>query len=229
MTAAQRRRLIEADHGQLSIAQHHSATNQRRGRDHRAAFRIEALKARLAKLLRATFGRSSEKLHDQVEQLTRTLADIDEILAETVPPDESSEADTVVPGDRGRRPLPEALPRDVITHATPCTCPGCGGVLRLLGEEATEILEYVPGSFRVVRHVRPKLFCWACETIALAPAPNRLPIRRGRAGPGLLADVLVAKYCDHLSLHRRAEIYARKRGRRSIWRSTRWVICWPCM
>ena len=70
-----------------------------------------------------------------------------------------------------------------------------------------EILDYVPGSFRVIRHVRPKLPCRTCETIAQAPAPS-LPVRRGRAGPGLLAHVLVTKYCDHLPLHRPAEIYA---------------------
>ena len=56
---------------------------------------------------------------------------------------------------------------------------------------------------------RPKLSCRTCETIAQAPAPS-LPVRRGRAGLGLLAHVLVAKYCDHLPLHRQAEIYARE-------------------
>jgi len=72
----------------------------------------------------------------------------------------------------------------------------------------TEILDYVPGAFRVIRHVRPKLSCRACETIAQAPPPS-LPIHRGRASAGLLAHVLVGKYCDHLPLHRQAEIYAR--------------------
>jgi transposase len=96
-----------------------------------------------------------------------------------------------------------------VWHPAPCACPGCGGALRPFGEDITEILEYVPGSFRVIRHVRPKLSCRACETIVQAPAPS-LPIRRGRAGAGLLAHVLVAKYCDHLPLHRQAEIYARE-------------------
>jgi transposase len=72
----------------------------------------------------------------------------------------------------------------------------------------TELLEYVPGSFHVVRHMRPKFSCQSCESIAQAPEPS-LPIRRGRAGAGLLAHVLVSKYCDHLPLHRQAEIYAR--------------------
>ena len=130
------------------------------------------------------------------------------MLAETAPPGPSDDADPVL-SRRGRRPLPEALPRDIVTHAGSCACPACGGVLRPLGENITEILDYVPGSFRVIRHVRPKLSCRRCETIAQAPAPS-LPVRRGRAGPGLLAHVLVAKYCDHLPLHRQAEIYARE-------------------
>ena len=61
------------------------------------------------------------------------------------------------------------------------------------------MLEWVPGSFKVIRHVRPKLSCAGCERIVQAPAPSR-PIERGLAGPGLLAHVLVAKYCDHLPL-----------------------------
>ena len=107
-----------------------------------------------------------------------------------------------------RNPLPASLPRDVVEHAAPCACPHCGGKLHALGADVTEVLDYVPGAFRVTRHVRPKLSCRACESIAQAPAPS-LPIRRGLAGPGLLAQVLVAKYCDHLPLHRQAEIYAR--------------------
>jgi transposase len=75
----------------------------------------------------------------------------------------------------------------------------------LLARRVTEVLDYVPGSFRVTRHVRPKLSCRSCEGIAQAPVPS-LPIERGRAGPGLLAHVLVAKYADHLPLYRQAEI-----------------------
>ena len=176
-------------------------------------YEIEALRARLARALRVTFGRSSEKLRERVEQLELTLAEIDELLAETAPDEKPAAAATVeappAPNKPVRRPLPEALPREVVEHAAPCVCPACGGALRPLGEDVTEILDYVPGSFRVIRHVRPKLSCRACETIAQAPAPS-LPVTRGRAGTGLLAHVLVAKYCDHLPLHRQAEIYARE-------------------
>src|ERR1700760_1930111 len=178
-------------------------------------FEIEALKARLSKLLRLTFGRSSEKLRVQVEQLELALADIDELLAETGAADVAATEETIAKDRKpGRRKLPETLPRDVIEHAAPChdqsgACLACGGSLRPLGEDVTEILDYVPGTFRVIRHVRPKLSCRTCETITQAPAPS-LPVRRGRAGAGLLAHVLVAKYCDHLPLHRQAEIYARE-------------------
>jgi transposase len=78
-----------------------------------------------------------------------------------------------------------------------------------LGEDTTEELEYVPASFRVVRHLRPKYACRSCEAVHQAPMPSR-PIERGRPGPGLLAQVLVAKYDDHLPLYRQSEIYARE-------------------
>jgi transposase len=81
--------------------------------------------------------------------------------------------------------------------------------LRKLGEDVSEVLEYLPASFFVVRHVRPKLSCTGCNGIVQAPAPSR-PIARGVAGPGLLAHVLVAKYADHSPLYRQSEIYARQ-------------------
>jgi transposase len=71
------------------------------------------------------------------------------------------------------------------------------------------MLEYVRACFKVIRHVRPKLSCDACDRIVQAPAPSR-PIDRGLAGPGLLAHVLVSKYADHCPLCRQSEIYARE-------------------
>lgn len=88
-------------------------------------------------------------------------------------------------------------------------CPACGGALKPLGEDVTEILEYVPASFKVIRQVRPKLACGCCDAIVQAAAPSR-PIDRGLAGPGLLAHVLVSKYADHLPLYRQSAIYARE-------------------
>jgi transposase len=105
-------------------------------------FEIEALEARLARLPRVTFGRSSEKLRARVEQLELTLADIDELLAETAPPEDLAGAATEeeTPADVRkpvRRRLPEALPRDVVERAAPCVCPACGGAMRKLGEDVT--------------------------------------------------------------------------------------------
>ena len=115
-----------------------------------------------------------------------------------------------MPQKPARRPLPESLPRTTETHAPRHTaCPDCGGKLRALGEDVAEVLEYVPGHFEVIRLVRPKLSCTACERIVQEPAPSR-PIDRGLAGPGLLAHVIVSKYADHLPLYRQSEIYARE-------------------
>lgn len=174
--------------------------------------RNEQLKLRLARLLRERFGASSEKLRGAIEQLDLLLGDLEEQIAETAPAEAEPPAVSMPAGTTRRKPvrkpLPASLPRDVVEHAAPCACPRCGGKLHALGEDVTEVLDYVPGAFRVIRHVRPKLSCRGCESIAQAPAPS-LPIRRGLAGPGLLAQVLVAKYCDHTPLHRQAEIYAR--------------------
>ena len=109
-----------------------------------------------------------------------------------------------------RTPLPAHLPRETVTHEPACTCPGCGGTkFSRIGQDEREVLEYVPSSFKVIQHVRPKLSCRSCETIVQAPMPS-LPIERGRPGPGLIAHVLVSKYCDHTPLHRQSVIYARE-------------------
>jgi transposase len=109
-----------------------------------------------------------------------------------------------------RGPLPEHLPRQTQKHEPKeSACPDCGGKLSKLGEDVSEVLEYVPASFFVVRHVRPKFSCTKCDHIVQASAPSR-PIERGVAGPGLLAHVLVSKYADHLPLYRQSEIYARQ-------------------
>src|SRR6202044_19847 len=111
-----------------------------------------------------------------------------------------------------RKPLPEHLPRQIVTHEPKQSCcPECGGALRHFGEDVSEQLDYVPDSFRVIRHVRPKFACNKCETVVEAPAPSR-PIARGLAAPGLLAHVLVSKYAHHCPLYRQSEIYARQGG-----------------
>jgi len=87
-------------------------------------------------------------------------------------------------------------------------CSECGGKLRHLGEDVSEQLEYVPGRFKVIRQVRPKLACTGCQGIFQAAAHSR-PIQRGLPGPALLAHVFAGKYCDHTPLYRQSRIYAR--------------------
>ncbi len=171
---------------------------------------IEHLKLLIAKLQRLQFGRKSEKLERQIEQLELRLEDLEASQAGPGPRPPVDPLPPVPTAKSARRPLPEHLPRETHRHepAQP-TCPDCGGGLRPLGEDVSEMLEYVPAQFKVIRHVRPKLSCSKCERIVQAPAPSR-PIDRGLAGPGLLAHVLVSKYADHLPLYRQAEIYGRE-------------------
>jgi transposase len=109
-----------------------------------------------------------------------------------------------------RKPLPEHLQREVVTH-TPAEnrCPDCGGKLRELGEDVSQYLERIPETFKVIRHVRVNMSCTGCDKIVQPPAPPR-PIERCLAGPNLLAHVLAAKYANHIPLNRQSEIYARE-------------------
>ena len=170
---------------------------------------IENLKLLVLKLKRMQFGRKSEKLDKQIEQLELRLEDL-EANQSARPPSSSPIAHTATAGKPVRKPLPEQLPREVETyHPRQECCLDCGGQLRQLGEDVSEILEYVPARFKVIRQVRPKLSCNGCERIVQEPAPSR-PIDRGLAGPALLAHVLVSKYADHLPLYRQSEIYERE-------------------
>jgi transposase len=174
---------------------------------------IEHLKLLIAKLRRMQFGRKSEKLDRQIEQLELRLDELQATQAENTTGSHTPAVAApiaIVAAKAARRPLPEHLPREVRTYPPKQkACPDCGGALNSLGEDVSEILEYVPARFKVIRQVRPKLACACCERIVQAPSPSR-PIERGIAGPGLLAHVLVSKYCDHLPLYRQSEIYARE-------------------
>jgi transposase len=178
---------------------------------------IENLKAQLAVLRRSRYGRSSEKLDQEIEQLELLLGELEEGVAEGRTRAEQVAKSPAAPRrdkrnstPHGRKPLPEHLPREEIVHppASSCTC--CGGtVLRKVGTHRTEVLEYVPSSFKVTVHLRDVVSCRLCETIMQAPLPS-FPIERGRPGPGLLAHVVVGKYADGLPLYRQTEIYERE-------------------
>jgi transposase len=186
---------------------------------------IEQLKLLIAKLRRMQFGRKSEKLERQIEQLELRLDELETKRAEQEarsPGGTTAEPTAPAAAKRERRPLPAHLPREerkILPKQQ--ACPDCGGRLKHLGEDVSEILEYVPEHFKVIRQVRPKLACARCDKIVQAEAPSR-PIERGMAGPGLLAHVLVSKYCHHLPLYRQEEMYAREgvdidRGTMAAW------------
>jgi len=166
-------------------------------RDHE----IEHLKLLIAKLRRMQFGRKSEKVERQIEQLELKLEDLEANRTEpTQPPTIEPCSSEPATSSRKRRVLPDHLPREIQTHEPEQhSCPECGGTLKKLGEDVSEILEWVPASFKVIRYVRPKLCCTGCDVIVQAPAPSR-PIDRGMAGPGLLAHVLTSKFVDHCVL-----------------------------
>jgi len=175
---------------------------------------IEHLKLLLSKLHRMQFGRKSEKLARQIEQLELRLEELQshasEKEAKPTEPASVPAAWGTTAAKPARRAWLEDLPRQTRQHdPKESVCPQCQGELRKLGEDVSEMLEYVPASFVVIRHVRTKLSCTQCDCIVQAVAPSR-PMERGAAGPGLLAHVLVSKYCDHQPLYRQSEIYARQ-------------------
>jgi len=173
---------------------------------------IERLKLEIARLRRERFGPSSERAA-RIEQLELSLEDLEETVAEADAPSEpEAETGKVVSFTRrkpARRPLPDHLPRKRLVYPAPSSCPCCGGRLAKLGEDVTETLERIPASWFVVQHVREKFSCRSCEAIAQPPAPFH-PIARGRAGAGLLADVVFSKFGLHLPLHRQSERFARE-------------------
>lgn len=202
---------------------------------------IEHLKLLLSQLRRMQFGPKSEKLERQIEQLELRLEDLQQAQAaeqttQSVERPANEPSSSATPAKPVRRPLPQHLPRQTQVHVPkPSICPNCGGELRKLSEDVSEMLEYVRACFQVIRHARPKLSCQQCERIVQAPAPSR-PIARGLAGPGLLAHVLVSKYADHLPLYRQCEIYERhgielERSTLADWVGEPvrcWIRWWKC-
>jgi transposase len=179
---------------------------------------IAKLLTEIARLKRWQFGRSSERLEATLAQLQLALGDLPaapppmEPPQESLPAEESTQApprSRVLPFRRAPRAFPAHLPRETVVHApASCECPDCGGAMRPLGEDVSEMLDLVPGYFKVIRHVRPKVSCGRCARVVQQPAPSR-PIDRGIAAPGLLAQIIVAKYADHCPLYRQQGIYRR--------------------
>lgn len=179
--------------------------------------RIEFLEERVRLFQNALFARKSEKSPKESDH--RQLNLFNEVEAHA--PEAKVEESVTVPEHTRqrpkRKPLPEQLPRVEVVHEIDekdKVC-GCGAHLTRIGEEVSEKLDIIPARVRVIRHIRPKYACKACQgveddgpTVKIAPPPVQM-IPKGIATPGLLAYIAVSKYCDALPLYRQEKIFSR--------------------
>ena len=172
--------------------------------------KIDKLTHELMTLKRWKFGRSSEQLNGtQISLLDETIdADIAAIEQELKALAPAAKTDTQARQQPKRAALPAGLPRVNIHHEPDCTTCRCGCQLKRIGEDVSEKLDYTPGVFTVEQHIRGKWACAQCETLLQAPVPAQI-IDKGIPTAGLLAQVLVAKYSDHLPLYRQEYIFGR--------------------
>jgi transposase len=172
--------------------------------------KIDQLTHEMAALKRWKFGRSREQLDaGQASLLDETIdadiASIEQELHDLTPPDQAVKETRQKPK---RAALPPELPRVELHHEPDSTTCSCGCQLKRIGEDVSEKLDYTPGVLTVQRHVRGKWACAKCQTLTQAPVPAQI-IDKGLPTSGLLAQVLVAKYADHLPLYRQETIFGR--------------------
>jgi transposase len=173
--------------------------------------KIDLLTHEIARYKRLQFAAKSEHLQANQRSLLDETLDADlaameaELQALSPAPAEPADASKAKPR---RAPLPAHLPRVEISHEPENTQCGCGCQMKRIGEDVSEKLDYTPGTFTVERHVQGKWACVGCQKLIQAPVPAQI-IDKGIPTSNLLADVLVAKYGDHLPLYRLEDIYAR--------------------
>jgi transposase len=179
-------------------------------RDHEIAFKqamIDKINHEMAVLKRLKFAARSEAFNAEQKSLLQETVDID-LAALQAELDTVLHKGTVEKNTPKRQALPAELPRREIRHEPENTTCSCGCALKRIGEDVAEKLDYQPGVFTVERHVRGKWVCTQCETLVQAPVPPHI-IDKGIPTTGLLAQVLVAKYVDHLPLYRQESIFGR--------------------
>lgn len=171
--------------------------------------KIDKLTQELAVYRRWRFGARTERLAAEQAKLFEeaSSADVAAIEAEL---ERLAPAAPAAPEKRQpkRAPLPPHLPRTEIRHEPESTTCRCGCALKRIGEDVAEKLDYTPGTFTVERHIRGKWVCDRCETLTQAPVPAQV-IDKGLATAGLLAQVMIAKFADHLPLYRQSGIFER--------------------
>ena len=162
------------------------------------------------------------------EELDRKPIAADDLAASGEPEEEQRR----VKRRKGRRNLArfENLPvtRHVYELSEPeRACPGCGLERKEIGAEESWQIEYLPGRFERIQHVRKKYGCTGCESngdspcISVAAKPET-GIDKGLAGPGLLAYIVTSKYTDYLPLYRLEDVFERQgfeisRATQSVW------------
>ena len=177
---------------------------------------IQRLEAEIRLLRQSLFGSKSEKM-PACDSPQLLLFDMPEPLEEEDTPADEITVPAHTRHKRGRKPLPENLPRVEVVHDIPeeekiCAC-GC--TLSRIGEDTSEKLSIIPAKIQVVVHIRPKYACKACEgldddskSVKIAPPPAQI-IPKGLATASLLAYVLVAKFCDALPFYRQEKQFIR--------------------
>jgi transposase len=172
--------------------------------------KIDKLSFEIAQLRRLKFGQLSERMSAEQralfdEEVDTDIAELEAELQELVAA--SAQPRAVTPGPK-RQALPAHLPRVEHHHEPESTTCGCGCTLKRVGQDVSEKLDYQPGVFTVERHIRGQWACAHCRTLTQAPVPAQI-IDKGVPTAGLLAQVLVAKYADHLPLYRQQAIFGR--------------------
>jgi transposase len=172
---------------------------------------IGLLRAQLELLRHRQHGPSSEKIDRKIEQFELMLEEIEASRAEVEVRSGKSPLPELddAPSKPKRKPLPDGLPTEELVYQAPCSCPTCGGTSFLkAADKVVQVMEHVPASVKIVRHVEKRMVCRGCDTTVAGVMPT-LPIERGKPGPGLLAHIMVAKFDDHIPLYRLSEMYDR--------------------
>ena len=173
---------------------------------------ILKLQEQLRLLRSKQYGKSSEKASKAKSyELQKDIDDLELRIKNAASANTSeNENEEVSKGKAKRQKLPPHLPREDVELNPEPQCPSCGGEeFKRIAEDISETLEYTPARFKVIRHIRPRCKCLQCNKIIQAYAPSKA-IDKGNAGSGLLAHVMVAKYCDHLPLYRQNQIFERE-------------------
>ncbi len=173
---------------------------------------ILKLQEQLRLLRSKQYGKSSEKASKAKSyELQKDIEDLELRIKNAASANTSeNENEEVSKGKAKRQKLPPHLPREDVELNPEPQCPSCGGEeFKRIAEDISETLEYTPARFKVIRHIRPRCKCLQCNKIIQAYAPSKA-IDKGNAGSGLLAHVMVAKYCDHLPLYRQNQIFERE-------------------